>query len=293
MSKKILFTSGEGVGNVMQCAPVLRTMKEVLDYDIIDFWFAFGAYPITANLFPYVNRWLVGNQLNYINIKDYEGVTATHWTRDYVRQIPLPLLNKITLLSPNRSEVDSYMDIARDLGVKEEEILWQAECTYKKVDDKYDIVLNDGYKKIGAGNWGRKGYPHYKEVAELLKAEGFSVCSVGSKTEWIEGTENKTGLPLLYSLGVIKNSKLSVCNDSGLYHCANGLKKTNVAVFTATSTKKNFDPRFHQYTNIMTRDDLECRPCQNTPRWKTCTSFECRNIDPEIIVNFILEKLNG
>lgn len=283
MNKKILFCTGEGIGNVVQCSSVLRTLKEVLGYKI-DVWFAFGGYPINQNLFPYVDRWIVGNQLR-LKPSEYEGVVSTWWTRDYIKQIPLPLLNKPTALSMDRSEVDTYMDIARDLGVKEEDIIWAGECNYKEADEKYDVIIHDGYNRHGSADWSIKSYPHYEKVVECLG--GLKVCSVGSKDEYIKGTEDKTGLDLLYVMGMIKNSRIFIGNDSGLYHCANALKTDNIVIFTATSIEKNYDERFHKYSTIITRDDLECRPCQKGRGWKNCENWECRNISPEVVLKGI------
>jgi len=43
MSNKILFCSGEGIGNVIQTIPVIRTLTESMGYTV-DFWHAFGAF---------------------------------------------------------------------------------------------------------------------------------------------------------------------------------------------------------------------------------------------------------
>lgn len=292
MSKKILFTSGEGIGNVLQCAPTLRTLKEVLGYDI-DFWFAFGAYPINGRLFPYVDKWIVGPQIRHLNPSEYEGMVSTWWTRDYIKQIPLTLLNKPTSLSQDRSEVDVYMDIARDLGAKENDVLWHGECNYKRMDEEFDIVMHNGYKLHGGRiDWSVKSYPYYEEVVRLLG--GYKICSVGAPYEYVKGTDNKTGMHLFGGLGLIKNSKLFLSNDSGLYHCANALRTKNIVIFTATSIAKNYNQRFHKYSTIIGRDDLECRPCQKGLKWqKGCKKWECREIDPEIIANKVRELVDG
>jgi len=193
-----------------------------------------------------------------------------------------------------RSEVDVYMDIARDLGAEEKDLIWHGECNYnklRKAKNYYDIVIHNGYNRFGtvSDNWHLKSYPYYKEVVNLLHE--FKICSVGSKDEYIEGTDNKTGLDLLTSLGIIKNSKLLVSNDSGLYHCANALSIPNIVIFTYSSTVKNYDKKFHKYSKILQNDKLDCLSCQNTSRFKTCTTRECRNIDPKIVSNTVRETL--
>jgi len=293
MSNKILFCTGEGIGNVIQTIPVIRTLKEILGYEI-DYWWAFGTYNV-PKIIPYVDEWMVGQKIRSINPNDYRGKVSTFWTRDYLNIPPLnrlPLLNKIQLLRMDRSEIETYMDIARDLGAQEKDLIWYGECSYnelRKAKNQYDIVIHDGYNRHGAANWSIKSYPYYEEVVKLL--DEFKTCSVGAKNEYIEGTDDKTGLDLLTTGGIIKNCKVFLSNDSGLYHYANVLGIKNIVIFTATSIKKNFDSRFHKYSTIVGRDGLECRPCQDGHGWKNCKTWECRNIDPKLIADIIKGKL--
>lgn len=290
--KKILFCTGEGIGNVVQTIPVIRTLKEVLNYEI-HFFRVFGAYDIPEGLFPYVSKWFNKSNIHSINRSDYYGKVFTWWVRNHkgINILSnIPLLNKPVPFSYTKSEIDCYMQIARDLGAKEEDLIWYGNCNYNKINEKYDIVINDGYKKSGSFDWSAKSYKYYEEVVNLLKKD-FSVCSVGSKDEYIKGTINKTGLKLLDTLGIIKNSKLFLNNDSGLYHCANALEVKNIVIFTLTSIIKNYDKRFHKYSTIIGRDDLKCRPCQGTNRRGNCKNLKCRDIDPKIVVNKIMEEL--
>ena len=283
---KILFTSGEGIGNTIQLIPVIRTLTEVLGHEV-DFWHAHGTYGIKQRLIPYVGKWVVGNNLSKLDLESYDGYVATLWTKNIVGQGPfanMALLNKIQPLKMDRSEIDTYMDIARDLGVKEDEIIWHGNCSYNKREDKYDVVIHNGYNRFGSAGWEIKSYPRYEEVVDRL--DGIKVCSVGAKEEYIKGTENRTGMDLLDTLGLIKNARLFIGNDSGLYHCCSALETDNIVIFTATSIEKNYDERFHKYSTIITRDDLECRPCQKDRKWqKECTDWKCRDIDPEVILH--------
>lgn len=288
MHKKLLVAHAEGLGNCIEIIPCLRTIKEVLGYKI-DMWHAFGTFKI-PNIIPYVDKWFVGKDRNKINISDYSGIVSTFWTRNKIAFFlnkGMKLLNEIMPLTMNRSEVDTYMDIARNLGVKEEDIIWHGECNYTKSSENYDIVVHNGYNSKGVSDWKIKSYPYYEDVVNKLIVEGFSVCSIGSGSEYIKGTVNKTGLNLLSSMGFIKNSKLFLGNDSGLYHCANALSVKNVVIFTATSITKNYDKRVHKYSTILGRDDLKCRPCQSGRGWKNCKTWECREIDPDVVLSEI------
>jgi len=293
--KRLIFCTGEGIGNIIQTTPIVRTLKEILGYRI-DYWWAFGTYNI-PKIIPYVDRWIVGQKIRSIDPSEYEGKVSTFWTRNYLNISPLnrlPLLNNIRSLKMDKSEVDIYMNIARDLGALEEDLIWHGKCNYnklRKAKNQYDVVIHDGYNRYGAANWGVKSYPYYEEVAKLLNE--FKVGSVGARNEYIKGTINKTGLDLLTTGGIIKNCKIFLSNDSGLYHYANGLGIKNIVIFTATSIAKNFDSRFHKYSTIVGRNDLECRPCQKGRGWKSCKTWECRNIDPKLIADIIKEKING
>jgi len=299
MDKKIIFASAEGIGNIISCLPTLLTIKNVLGFEVT-FWNAFGHYSIPRNIFPCVNGWVIGQEIRSIDLSEYEGKVSTFFTRDHLNIPPLdqlPLLNTIRTVNINvsgKSEVSVYMDIARDLGAKEKDLIWHGECNYnrlRKAKNYYDIVIHGGFNKYGtvSDNWYLKSYPYYKEVVDLLPE--FKICSVGSKDEFIENTDDKTGLDLLTTGGIIKNCKLFISNDSGLYHYANALGVKNIVIFTYTSTVKNYDKRFHKYSKILQNDKLDCLSCQNTPRFKTCTTRECREIDPKIVADAVREVL--
>ncbi len=291
-NKRLLFCTGEGIGNVMQCGPAIRTIKERLGYTV-DLWHAFGYYDI-PKIIPFINEWRVGMEIADINPQEYIGKVSTWWTKDRLGFGPvgdIKLLTPISNIVMDRSEVDVYMDIARNLGVAEEDLLWHSGCRYSEQEEKFDLVIHDGYNRKGADFWKYKSYPHYMKVVELLK--DLKICSVGSRNEHIKGTINKTGLKLHDTLGIIKNSKVFLSNDSGLYHSANALGVDNAVIFTYTSQMKNYDKRFHKFSKIISREDLGCLSCQNTPRWKECKLYGCRNIDPQVVANIIREMLDG
>lgn len=296
INKKILFVTGEGIGNVIQTIPTIRTLKEVLGYSV-DMWHAFGSFPIKEKIIPYVDNWYFGEDIKNTIFNNYIGVVATYWVRNHIKPLldmGIPLLNSITPMSMDRSEVDVYMDIARDLGVKEEAIVWHGDCGYNECKTVmcHDVSIHNGYNPYGSANWSIKEYPYYEKVAELLIKEGLLVVSFGKEHEYINGTIDMTRSSLLNTFAKLGCSKVFLGNDSGLYHAANALGVPNVAIFTATSTKKNYDKRFHRYTTIIGRDDLKCRPCQGERRWtKDCKTWDCREVDPNTIFKIVMKKL--
>ena len=66
MSKnRLLFCTGEGIGNTVQTIPVIRTLTEVLGYEV-DFWHVFGSFGV-PKFIPYVNKWIRGGKITDIN----------------------------------------------------------------------------------------------------------------------------------------------------------------------------------------------------------------------------------
>ena len=288
---RILFCTGEGIGNVVQTIPVIRTLKEVLGYKL-DMWHAFGSFKV-PNIIPYVDDWFFGKQIASVDRRRYAGLVSTGWTIPYVGRLALDRLAVSPPLTMYRSEVDTYMDIARKLGVREKDLIWHGNCSYEPTKDAFDVVLHDGYNPYGTAKWGVKSYSHYRDLVKKLIKHGLSVCSVGSPKEYIKRTNNRTDLDLPDTLGLIANSKLFIGNDSGLYHCANALEIPNVVIFTATSTVKNYDPRFHKYSTIVGREDLTCRKtCQIDKTWKKrCETWACRDIDPKLVYKTAIRVL--
>jgi ADP-heptose:LPS heptosyltransferase len=290
--KKILFCTGEGIGNVIQTIPVVRTLKENFNTEI-DYWHAFGSFQI-PKIIPYVDKWFSGPEIRKINVNDYEFMVSTFWTRNHIDGLKkvIPLEGNVHPLKMHVSEIETYLKIARDLGIEEEKLIWTGYCNYNiGRKEEFDLVIANGYNRSGSANWKIKSYPYYEKVVKLLSQEDLSIASIGAPNEYVEGTIDRTRLSLLESCGVIKQSRLVLSNDSGAYHISNALEVPNVVIFTATSIEKNYDARFHTYSELLFREDLECRPCQKGRGWKTCSHWNCRKIDPKRVVELVLKKL--
>lgn len=287
--KKLLFCTGEGLGNIIQTIPLLRTLYENTDY-IIDFCICGGSFDI-PKIIPYVDRWYRSYR-EIENIREYDGKIITYWCRNF-RPIyfdKLKMLNKISRISFNRSEVDVYMDIARQLKISEEKLKWWGKCLYNKTDEHYDIVVHNGFNYKNYDMWKHKSYLYYEELVRMLNNEGYKIASIGATHEYIHGTINRTNMSLLDSLGIIKNAKLFISNDTGTYHAANALGVPNIVIFTFTSIIKNYDPRFHRYAIPIYDEDLECRArCQKLGLWKQCKfDYKCRKIDPFVVYKKVI-----
>jgi ADP-heptose:LPS heptosyltransferase len=64
-------------------------------------------------------------------------------------------------------------------------------------------------------NWPK---PRYRKVLEQLKPK--RVCSIGTKAHWIEGTEDKRGIPMQELCDILASSKVLLTPSSGPGHLA-------------------------------------------------------------------------
>jgi hypothetical protein len=67
MKKKLLVCHAEGLGNCAQIIPCIKTIKERLDFESIDYWHAFGSYNI-PKIIPYVDKWIIGQKIRSIQL---------------------------------------------------------------------------------------------------------------------------------------------------------------------------------------------------------------------------------
>lgn len=163
--------------------------------------------------------------------------------------------------------------------------------------DKFDILVCNGYNKRGGiDHWTVKSYSKWEELIEWLSLDGYSVTSIGTRNEYIEGTYDRTEAGLKGTYDLIRQAKLLISNDTGFYHAANVLGTKCIALFTMTDRRKNYDPMFHRNTIAM-HTDLACQPCQYNLEplfWKTnakVCKWACRNIPVYSIMKKVRELI--
>jgi len=169
-------------------------------------------------------------------------------------------------------------------------------CGYEEASESFDVLICDGYnKRYNKNDWEVKSYPYYWQVASHLSDYGYSVASIGVKGEWIKHTIDRTNIGLKETIGLIKNCKLLISNDTGFYHAANVLGVKNIVIFTMTDTDKNYDKDFHKHSKVI-KQGLSCQPCQLNGRKYWVDNYlncwwACREIIPDIILNEALKCL--
>ena len=187
------------------------------------------------------------------------------------------------------SEVEVYLRVASDIGISRSEFLYDvSDMIEGKSNESFDVVVANGHNWKSPDNWKIKTYPRMIEVVSLLKSNGLSCCSVGCAKEYIEGTEDRTGLSLSGSVGLIQNSQCFLSNDTGLFHVACALKKPVAVFWGFTSKVKNLSLPFHASAAII-ENAMSCKKeCQKDGLWKSCTDPKCREVSPKDIVEKVL-----
>ena len=291
--KKFLLVHGEGLGNIVEALPLVKTIEAA--FGPVDVALSKTSFDIPKDLFPGRTVYLPGE-----NVPEgpYEGKIVTIWPGKKGREIcsRLRVLNDIRKqgMRLDRSEVDVYLNAARDMGINKAS--FQFNCKdmlgFIPTDERFDVVIANGYNWKMGDLWKAKAYRNYEEVVAGLKEKGLSVCSIGVKSEHVPGTEDRTGIGLLESLGLIRNARVVVANDSGFYHCSAILRRPTVVLFTFTSVEKNRDERLHKTANVMGAD-LDCRKdCHAKSRWKKCPySHKCTDFPAKGIVNNVMEVM--
>jgi ADP-heptose:LPS heptosyltransferase len=148
------------------------------------------------------------------------------------------------------------------------------------------ILFHAGCKD---GKWDKKKWPYFKILAKKLISIGYSVASLGSAHEYVEGTINYTGLPLIKTVETIKKGRVMIANDSGVMHIADALKIPLLTLFGPSSAIKN---RPLSVTSTFIESHLACSPCQFSTLLETCRDNLCiKNIEVECIYNKLIQLL--
>jgi hypothetical protein len=199
---------------------------------------------------------------------DIEVVTSHHGFTQQILAAPcqdwalpnLEIISKRTLeLITEKSEVECNLLAVANRPLTDDDFL-PPQLNIQEGVGNVDVVICNGFSKQDVKRWEAKSWLYYEELAKMLMNAGFLVGSIGSQEEYVEGTLDLTGLSFEESLGIIKASKLLISNDTGVYHASNLVGSQNLALFTFTDPVKNYDERFHIYSDIL-RLDLECSPC--------------------------------
>lgn len=292
---RLVYVIGEGIGNMIETLPTLVTLERESGF-AIDIVIAKASFDIPHALFAGKRVYTLDTFTNEV-VREYVGCIMTIWGDIHTpKEHPLrflPVMNHVgrQQMRLDTSEVQVYLNAARDLGVDEANITYDVRHRVQTIVQKRkrDVVLANGYNYVNtADKWEAKSYAYYTELAKALKAQGLTVASVGAEREYIEMTENLTGLDLLETAGVLKSARVVVSNDSGIYHLAAALQVPTLVIFTFTNVTKNYDPVFHATVKVL-RKDMSCyEGCHQHHRWKSCETWECRTLEVDKVLAEVL-----
>jgi len=144
------------------------------------------------------------------------------------------------------------------------------------------VGLHAGSK---AGRWLSKRWPHFAELAARLKARGLAVASFGTKDEYVEGSENRTGGSIEQMSRAISECSVFVSNDSGPMHIASAVGIPVLALYAPTDPFTHL-PLAPNVTALAV--EKSCTPCEvkNHPYFATGA---CRCVG-DIKVNTVEQK---
>lgn len=300
--KNILFVISDGLGNMVQALPALAFAKKKRPNDKFYVWCGFSHF--SNAVFPLFKE----------NCEEVFTSSKDFCPKNFQGQMLMALAKRHRITGLRVISDDSFKLVG-----KKSEVEWNLRCVdhdytdddvgdiggaldyVKSAKNVPDILIHNGYNK--ATNdlnelWIAKSYSQWGKVARILKNKGLTVGSIGSKDEYVRGTVNLTDTSIYKTMSLLKGCKVFLSNDTGTYHLANALKVPNIVVFTFTCNCKNYDKRFHKYSTLIRRTDLECSPCQVVPdggrKWienREKCKWVCREIDPRVVVESVLGRL--
>ncbi len=290
--RPVLVAIGNGIGNIIQCAPAIRMLSEHLGQpvDIVmnqDFpgceWLMAGSEHVGMVFNASSSATRRRYELVIVLASFGKSVPRFHARRTFIARHKIPFEATNTL---HEAKYNLDCLVAADIGF-----------TYDEADvQKYfvgdleptgltsnRIVLHAGGK---AGEWAVKRWPYFEALAAQLMARGWEVISVGAPDEYVPGTIDRTGTPLQESISTIQGASYVVANDSGLMHVADGIGIPLTSIFGPTSVVKNGPLSINSHVIELKKD---CAPCQFNQRFKTCKCIE--EISLETVLKQVLAHL--
>jgi len=170
------------------------------------------------------------------------------------------------------------------------------------------LELPPDYVVIGPGgrSHDRKEYPHWRQVAEHLRARGVPVVFIGEAKHdqpWMDtlGTSLCGKTTLLQLAGVLWKAALYLGIDNGPSHLAAAMRIPSVLLYGPTAERKNqpWGP-----VTILRADEYDCAPCYEHPRQGQCRIVDkagkahdvgpcMRAIQPEYVAAEAVKVLDG
>lgn len=173
-------------------------------------------------------------------------------------------------------------------------------------NDRDYLCLHPGNSMLARGKPALRSWPesHWRELVEQITqhAPGMQIVLIGEKSERAlseaiaessPGAINLAGQTTLQQLmAVLADARVLVTTDTGPAHVAAALATPVIAVFGPSEAHGTGPFASAEGWAVSIMKDVECNPCVNTGRDKTCTDNKCMQvITPSDVMKLIDEAL--
>ncbi len=230
-------------------------------------------------------------------------------TNQYTANVFVDLLTPILPAIEKRIKIESLIP---EIKLPPTSIEWAKETLNPRIKERYfakKIFIHPGVSKLSIEKnilkgWAAKNWAVL--IDKLLENNDNTVILLGGKddAEIIAEIHKKLSffvkpknffdfssfdLSIEKLAALISSSDLLICVDSAPMHIAVALGKKLVACFGPTDPKKLLppNPRFI----AVHVDNLSCRPCLFDTRRESCSTPQCLDVTPELMLDAIKEQL--
>ncbi len=312
----IIFVMDEGIGNMVMATPALQAIKKSNPKSELT---VYGRYPALDVL---KDATFVDHRTDKIDDDShYDLALMSIWHQEFLSKYSQDFCNahfteayKAEISNWDSHESTYHLALARDakyelfeqetidpfVSVTQDEGERDAICFELRTLGDYrtlyhpDKVIAISDTCLG-GEWERKRWKGYPELAQRFIKDGYSVVLIGGdkeKQEFNPSDYPSEALPM-FDLSVSETAYLLtqctafVGNDSGPAHIAGAVGINTHVIFGPTRWTKN--KPLGKHVEVI-RQALPCSPCQASSWWETCSTFECMT---ELPVDFVYESVMG
>lgn len=330
--KKVAVHFCNGLGNFVQLTPAMQALAKHFDAEIDLILDESWKDSRRESVQGFAERWpLISEVKNFQNGFRKDDYVQLFYTRhgegcpafDYFFENAGYEAAGIDWRAEKANEVDYYMNEVRRLGYRgkvpdlhcvdtpDVDISSFVDCL-RGIDKQGTLRIGfcNGYFAGSQWQWERKGWPHFGELAGLLRRflapNRIRIHLLGRgkrEEEWAEsvmkenaGMEKENGVigftryDIGQTIAVIRRLHLFVTTDTGLMHLADALKIPMVVLFGPTLVRKNGP---YNGEHRMSRSPLRCAPCQHGPRFILCKEWRCmEELKPWMVMRTIRDYLH-
>ncbi len=280
--RRLLVVMEEGIGNMVMLTPMLRALRQRFPKSHIT---VLGKKPSTDIL---KGLDCVDAVLHDWRDQQFDLALCSVWSEQTRRQFQAKFSRNVTSVFSTElrlgmeHEAEANFKLARHLGYHGDMPMPEVAIQQPKIDlplqTPFVVLANASQNN---GEWERKRWPYYPELAKRLMERGYTVVAVGGPDEarrfgaefWPDGVIDLQGkLTLPETAWVIQQADMFIGNDSASAHIAAAVGTPTFVLFGATVVSKNRP--LGKNVHVLTRD-LPCSPCQYTERWADCKDWQC------------------